>query len=69
MNDDTIREHRQPYLRGGAHAPLSAAEVETKFRDNAKYGGWPADTAERFLEFSQALFSARRLDRLQDFRA
>ena len=79
MTDDTTREHRQPYLRGGTHAPLTAAEVEAKFHDNARYGGWPVATAERFLAFSREVFTAPGLaprresgfsrTTLQDFRS
>jgi 2-methylcitrate dehydratase PrpD len=69
MNDGTTRELSQPHLRGGTHAPLTAADIEAKFRDNARYGGWPADTAERFLSFSQTIFSMDRLEPLQDFRS
>ena len=67
--DGSTREIRQPYLRGGMHAPLSAPDIEAKFRDNTRYGGWPADAAERFLAFSQTVFTADNLDRLQEFRS
>ena len=42
LKDGSQREFRQPYLRGGEHAPLSAAELETKFMNNARHGGWSA---------------------------
>src|SRR5881392_2349470 len=34
LNDGTEREIRRPYMRGGVHAPLPQAELETKFMDN-----------------------------------
>ena len=40
LKDGSAREYRQPHLRGGAQAPLSVAELETKFMDNARSGGW-----------------------------
>ncbi len=33
-------EERQPHLRGGRHEALSRADIETKFRSNARLGGW-----------------------------
>jgi 2-methylcitrate dehydratase PrpD len=69
MNDGTTREIRQPYLRGGIHAPLAVSDIEAKFRDNALHGGWPADAAGRFLVFSQTVFAAGSLERLQEFRS
>jgi 2-methylcitrate dehydratase PrpD len=41
LRDGTIVEERQPYLRGGAHEPLSRADIEQKFILNARHGGWP----------------------------
>src|SRR5687768_12289748 len=50
LEDGKILEERQPHLRGGAHEPLSRADIEDKFRHNCEYGGWPREQAERFLE-------------------
>ena len=36
LRDGTVHELRQDHMRGGAHAPLTAAELETKFLDNAR---------------------------------
>ena len=69
MNDGTTREFRQPYLRGGTHAPLTAGELEVKFRDNARYGGWPMSTTDRFLAFSREVFAAPDVEALQEFRS
>lgn len=68
LRDGSQRELRQPYLRGGAQAPLSAAELEMKFVDNALYGGWSRAQAERLLQLSQRLFTLPRLDILTEFR-
>jgi 2-methylcitrate dehydratase PrpD len=40
LNDGTVREVRKPHMRGGAHEPLSDDEVQAKFRDNLRFGGW-----------------------------
>ena len=65
LNDGSHREFRQPHLRGGEQAPLSAAELEAKFMNNALYGGWGAAPAERFARLSRGLFSLPRLDALR----
>jgi 2-methylcitrate dehydratase PrpD len=68
LADGTAREYRQPHMRGGAEAPLPAAELEGKFMDNAIYGGWTADRAERLLGASRTIFQGRSLDVMRDFR-
>ncbi|HVH28314.1 MAG TPA: MmgE/PrpD family protein, partial [Vicinamibacterales bacterium] len=45
--DGTEREFRQPHLRGGEQEPLSGAELEKKFLNNAIHGGWSPALAER----------------------
>ena len=39
LKDGSTRELRQPHLRGGAHAPLSEADILAKYRANARFGG------------------------------
>lgn len=68
LADGSVREFRQPHMRGGRHAPLTEREIEDKFRDNALYGGWDASTADAFLAYSRDIFQARDLDRLAEFR-
>jgi 2-methylcitrate dehydratase PrpD len=41
MRDGSVIEERQPYMRGGAHEPLTRQDVEDKFVLNARHGGWP----------------------------
>jgi hypothetical protein len=48
-------EERQPHMRGGAHEPLSRADIEEKFALNARHGGWDA------ARIASALGLARRL--------
>ncbi len=40
LKDGSVREARKGHMRGGAHEPLSDADIVAKFRDNAKFGGW-----------------------------
>jgi 2-methylcitrate dehydratase PrpD len=44
LRDGRVEELRQPYMRGGVHDPLPAAELAAKFADNARYGGWDDST-------------------------
>jgi hypothetical protein len=48
-----VVEERQPHFRGGAHEPLSRADLEEKFRLNCAHGGWPAERAEAFLSWAR----------------
>ena len=56
LKDGSVLEERQAHFRGGAHEPLSRADLEEKFRLNCAHGGWPPEAAERFLGFSRDLF-------------
>jgi 2-methylcitrate dehydratase PrpD len=40
LNDGRVIEERQPHFRGGAHEPLTRADIEEKFALNARHGGW-----------------------------
>jgi 2-methylcitrate dehydratase PrpD len=69
LTDGTTREFRQPHMRGGAHAPLTAEEIEAKFMDNAQYGGWDTAQARRFLDLSRTISTSPQLDAVTEFRA
>ncbi len=69
LRDGSRREFRQAHMRGGAHAPLASTELETKFIENARYGGWSDELARRLLDVSRDLFTLPRLAPLADFRA
>jgi 2-methylcitrate dehydratase PrpD len=62
-------EFRQPCMRGGAEAPLDEAELEAKFIENARYGGWTEAAAERLLVASRQLFTEPTLEVVKEFRA
>jgi 2-methylcitrate dehydratase PrpD len=61
LKDGRVLEERQPHIRGGAHEPLTRAEIEDKFRGNCEFGGWSKARAERFLASVPAFFD-RPLD-------
>lgn len=69
LKDGRQREFRQPHLRGGEHAPLSAAELEVKFINNVLHGGWSPASAERLTRLSRDLFSLPRFDAFMEFRS
>ena len=46
LKDGTVREVRKPHMRGGAHEPLSDADILTKFHGNAAFGGWGVERAQ-----------------------
>jgi 2-methylcitrate dehydratase PrpD len=62
LKNGAILEERQPHLRGGAHEPLSRADIEDKFRHNCAHGGWSAEQAARFLAFAGKAFDASAID-------
>ncbi len=61
MADGTVHEVRQGHMRGGAKAPLSDAEIEVKFMDNAAYGGWTAEQAVRLRDGLAGVFGVSDL--------
>ena len=68
MQDGTVEEVRQGYMRGGARAPLSDAAIEEKFFDNADYGGWSRGHAETLRDGLAGLFGATSMDALTGVR-
>jgi 2-methylcitrate dehydratase PrpD len=68
LNDGSTREFRQGHMRGGAEAPLDDAELEAKFLDNARYGGWSPNAAIELLDVSRRMFSEPSLDIMKNFR-
>lgn len=52
LKDGSVRETRQPHMRGGAYEPLSTPDILGKFHDNAAFGGW---TRERSGQTEAAL--------------
>ena len=69
LRNGATRQCRQPHMRGGVHAPLTDAELDTKFMDNARYGGWTPQRATQMLGLIRGLFDVGRLDMLTDLRS
>jgi 2-methylcitrate dehydratase PrpD len=56
LTDGRVIEERQPHLRGGAHEPLTRADLEEKFALNARHGGWDAERSKTALALAQTLY-------------
>jgi 2-methylcitrate dehydratase PrpD len=56
LRDGTVIEERQPYMRGGAHEPLTRADIEQKFVLSCKHGGWSEAHAADALKLIGGLF-------------
>jgi 2-methylcitrate dehydratase PrpD len=56
LRDGSVVEERQPHMRGGAHEPLTRADIEEKFLLNAEHGGWSQTRAEAALKLIAHLF-------------
>ena len=68
LKDGSVREAEQPYMRGGAHEALDAAELSAKFRANCAFGGWDAARIDALEAFCAGLFEATDLTGLAVFR-
>lgn len=68
LKSGEVRELKQGYMRGGKKAPMSIADLETKFVDNAIYGGWREADADVARGVVTALFAADGPKRLRDLR-
>ncbi len=69
LKNGETREIHQPFMRGGAQAPLSTADVETKCVDNGLYGGWTREKAGALLALSARVFSTPDPGALVEFRS
>ena len=54
-----VIEERQPHLRGGAHEPLTRADIEEKFALNARHGGWDDKRAASALKLLAGLYEKK----------
>jgi len=59
MRDGSEIEERQPHIRGGAHEPLSRADIEEKFALCCRHGGWDKAKIAAALKLAQGLFSGK----------
>lgn len=58
----------QPHLRGGRREPLDDAELASKFRANAAFGGWSEELTAEFVAWSRSLFDRADMGGLGAFR-
>jgi 2-methylcitrate dehydratase PrpD len=68
LKSGEVREVKQAYMRGGKAAPMSLAEVEGKFVDNAIYGGWTTADAQKARALVGGLFAQADPKTLRDLR-
>src|SRR4051794_19785719 len=68
LKNGEVREVKQGYMRGGKQAPMSLADLEGKFVDNAIYGGWRAPDADLARGIVTGLFDKEGPTRLRQLR-
>jgi 2-methylcitrate dehydratase PrpD len=59
MTDGSVVEERQPYMRGGAHEPLTRQDIEDKFAQCARHGGWDTARIDAALKLARGLYDGR----------
>ncbi len=64
LKDGRVIKLDQPHLRGGSRDPLSREELARKCRENAFFGGWSAERAEKLLEFGAKIHRTKDLSSL-----
>jgi 2-methylcitrate dehydratase PrpD len=56
LADGRVLEERQPHMRGGAHEPLTRADIEEKFVLNARHGSWDDARTQQALARLRTLY-------------
>lgn len=59
LADGRVIEERQPHMRGGAHEPLTRADIEAKFALCARRGGWDRPRIDEALKLARTLYDGR----------
>ena len=62
LKNVSVREVRRAHMRGGAREPLPDADILAKYRDNIRFGGWPADQSERFAAAIETIVRGGAVD-------
>jgi 2-methylcitrate dehydratase PrpD len=62
LKDGTVREVRKPHLRGGVHEPLTDEEVQAKFRDNLRFGGWDSRRTKQLSQSIDRIVAGGKVD-------
>jgi 2-methylcitrate dehydratase PrpD len=68
LQDGTVHELTQNYMRGGSLAPLAGTQLERKFLDNALHGGWSRPELERARVWCADLFKVGAVAAAASFR-
>jgi 2-methylcitrate dehydratase PrpD len=59
LNDGRVVEERQPHFRGGAHEPLTRADIEEKFMLNVRHGSWDERRGKSALALLAKLYDGK----------
>jgi 2-methylcitrate dehydratase PrpD len=62
LKDGTVHEVRKPHMRGGAHEPLTDDEIQAKFHDNLRFGGWDTLRATRLRQAIDRIVAGASVD-------
>ncbi|HEU4923016.1 MAG TPA: MmgE/PrpD family protein [Burkholderiales bacterium] len=62
LRDGSVREIRRPHFRGGAHAPIPDDELERKYWDNCRFGGWRDERAAQVARAIDVIAAGGRVD-------
>jgi 2-methylcitrate dehydratase PrpD len=59
LRDGSVIEERQAHFRGGAHEPLTRADIEEKFALNCRHGGWDEAHIAAALKLARGLYDGK----------
>jgi 2-methylcitrate dehydratase PrpD len=62
LKNGTVREVRKPHMRGGAREPLSDDEIQSKFLENLKFGGWDTRRSTRLIAAIDRIVAGAKVD-------
>jgi len=68
LRDGSIHEIRKPHLRGGIRAPLTQADLISKFQANTAFGGWDIEMSDQLRYFCENIDSLPDLQAIAQFR-
>jgi 2-methylcitrate dehydratase PrpD len=68
LKDGDIVEFEQPHMRGGAREPLSPEELDNKFIDNLRFGGWDLERAQAARDWCRTVGSLTALRDMEKWR-
>jgi 2-methylcitrate dehydratase PrpD len=59
LNDGRMVEVRQPYFRGGVNEPLTRDDIISKFKLNARHGGWSDEKSAASLALLGKIYGSK----------